>query len=152
MYDPNWEIDSHEAGTMLYGTSWSGDMKARLCFNQFTLNGFKSSNLSVLLDLRSSEDFSLVHISGATSTPLSSLNSVTVSPFDDVEILDMQWRDLKRKLSGHEFFRGLDLASGPVIVVCYHGETARLACSMMRAQNIEAYSIKGGMSAVIGAA
>lgn len=151
MYDPNWELNSHEAMTMLYGREWSGDLKTKLYCNQSTPKSFSSSNLSMLLDLRSSEDFSIVHISGAKSMPLDSLTPATVSPFDDVKVLDMQWRDLKHKLSGPEFLE-MDIVSRPVIMVCYHGETARLACSIMRAQSIEAYSIKGGISAVIDSA
>lgn len=152
MYDLKWEINSHEAMMMLYGGDWSGSMETKLCRNQSIPTYSSSSSLVRFLDLRSSEDFSVVHISGAMSTPLGSLTAATVSPFDDVQVLEMQWRDLKHKLSSHEFFGQINLVSGPVILACYHGETARLACSIMRAQNIEAYSIKGGMSAVIDTA
>lgn len=129
MYDPNWELNSHEAMMMLYGREWSGDMKSKLYCNQSTPKSFSSSILSMLLHLRSSEDFSIVHISGARSMPIASLTPATVSPFDDVKVLDMKWRDLKHTMSGPEFL-GMDIVSSPLIVVCYHGETARLACSI----------------------
>ena len=158
---------------MIYGKDWSGDLRTKLYCATSTpggpqsglqnglqnglpyglpnglQNGFHSANSTMLLDLRSIEDFNTAHMYGAVTTPLHSLTAATASPFDDVEVLKTQWRELKEKMSGYEFSYSADPESGPVIVVCYHGETARLACSIMRAQGIECYSIKGGMSAVL---
>lgn len=115
-------------------------------------NGLHSSNSIALLDLRSREDFHAAHICYAVSTPLRSLTAATPSPFNDVEVLKTQWTELRDQVEGHVSFQDAKSSSRTVIVVCYHGETARLACSIMRAQGANTYSIKGGMSAVLEAA
>lgn len=153
---------------MFHSKNWSGDLRSKLrCTagpqerslqsdlqngaQRGLQNGVHSPTSTALLDLRSSEDFHAAHICDAVSTPLRSLTAATPSPFDDVEVLKTQWKELKDKVSEFDFFQDPRLSSGPVIVVCYHGETARLACSIMRAQGIETYSIKGGMTAVLDA-
>lgn len=157
---------------MVHSKEWSGDLRSKLRFSvslpgrnlqdclqngvgsgrQNDLhNGLHSSLSSTLLDLRSSEDFHAAHFCDAVNTPLRSLTAATPSPFNDVEVLKTQWRELKDEVGGHGTFPNTISKSGPVVVVCYHGETARLACSLMRAQGIETYSIKGGMSVVLDA-
>lgn len=43
----------------------------------------------------------------------------------------------------------LNPIDGPKIVICYDGETSRLATAVMRARGMEAFSIRGGMQAVV---
>ena len=122
-YDPEWEIDNHKAVSMLF-----------------------VEGVTTLLDLRSSQDFELAHLGVAVSVPLSGLNATTKSPFDDNELLERQWRDLQEMVSREGYFCNIGPLAGPAIMLCYNGEAARLACSVMRERGIEAYSIKGGTS------
>ena len=102
------------------------------------------SGSTTLLDLRSSEDFELAHLDFAVNVPLSGLNATTKSPFEDDEILERQWRDLREMSRREGYFCCIGPLVGPTVMLCYHGETARLACSVMRERGIETYSIKGG--------
>lgn len=147
IYDVNWELDQDDAMTVFFGKDWSGDIKSKMCSKRTSKKCLCSPKPAVLLDLRLSEDFDIAHISGSTSSPLRSLSSVTASPFDDVDVLERQWRDLKGTLDGNEVSCGG--TSGPIVVVCYQGETARLACSVLRGQGKETYSLRGGMAAVL---
>lgn len=125
--------------TKVYGANWTAD-------DGFPMsNGIEhpSSSIAKVLDLRSPEDFEHGHISGAISTPLANLTATTPNPYDDGKLLQSQWKDLKDKFSGDDFER---VGSRPVVVVCYNGETSRLASALLRGQGYEAYSIAGGVS------
>lgn len=105
----------------------------------------------VLLDLRSADDFDAGHICGAISSPLHGLESTTSSPFEfgQTDTLYSQWSELKAKFNRESVLSGMGVEDRKVVVLCYNGETARLGTSVMRAKGMQAYSIKGGMPAVL---
>lgn len=115
-----------------------------------------NNNILRVLDLRQRDSFASAHISGSLNVSLPSCFSETPSPFDDVAILKSQYRDLedlaahlcttKGEVEGEGDFN----VAGPFLIVCYTGETARLACSIFRRRNIEAYSLLGGSRAITG--
>ena len=162
-YDLKWEISPYKAMAMLYGKDWTNQSKP--LWNGSTLSEdsacsedsassedstsspLLTSNIT-LLDLRSKRDFDDRHIRGSVSTPLRDLTPASESLFDDVEALHAQWVNMKAKFDGDDLPHGFDPVSGPMIVLCYNGETSRLATAVMRAKGWEAYSIKGGMSAI----
>ncbi|KAF8545335.1 tryptophan synthase beta subunit-like PLP-dependent enzyme [Trichophaea hybrida] len=115
-------------------------------------NTFPALNpASHLVDLRQAVDFDASHLPGAVNISLRSLKKCTPSPFDDAKVLEEQWLELKDKFSGREAFvarhaRIKGVCS--VTFVCYDGETAHVASSILRAQGIEAYSLIGGMGSV----
>jgi rhodanese-related sulfurtransferase len=79
--------------------------------------------------------------------PLSSLDANTTSPFSDAAVLEAQWRELDAlfKLESS----ALSAVQGRrVLLVCYGGNTARVATSVLRARGIDASSIRGGYQAV----
>lgn len=79
--------------------------------------------------------------------PLQSLSSSTPSPFFDAAILEQQWKELDGMLSVNKI-GAYDLAGKNVGVICYHGDTARVATSVLRSKGITASSIKGGFQAL----
>lgn len=84
-------------------------------------------------------------ILGSYNLPLRSLNAADLSPFFDADILEAQWKELeatftKERIDAHE------LPGRDVYVICYNGDTARVATSVLRAKGIAAYSIKGGFT------
>lgn len=111
-------------------------------------NPFAASDMA-LVDLRSTQDFDHSHICGSISTPLDGLTAASGPPFDNVPVLYERWKAMKAKFAGGELPRGLEGISGPMIVLCYDGETSRLATAVMRAEGMEAYSIEGGMDVVL---
>ena len=107
--------------------------------------------IPILLDLRCPSDFAGSHIPSAANVPLRSLNKSDRSPYEDSDVLEAQWLELEALFGGvnpnEEKCR--DFEGRPVVLVCYSGDTARVATSVLRARGIEAVSIKGGMDKVM---
>lgn len=142
-YDDAWELEPSVALTMMDETRKS----------KHEVNGASSgqpASRTVLLDLRRSADHQAGHLPGAINVPLASLHASTPSPFADAQILEAQWLELERSLDPtHNAFAALlleALVGRKVVAACYDGDTARVACSILRARSIDAYSIKGGMN------
>ncbi|KAG9193674.1 cysteine synthase [Alternaria panax] len=102
---------------------------------------------AVLLDLRKPEDFVTSHIPGSFNLPLQSLNASTLNPFADATVLEKQWRELEATFTP-ERINAHELAGKSVYIVCYGGDTARVATSVLRAKAISASSVKGGITAL----
>ena len=140
---------------MLYGQDWN---KSNQSLSSEAPNGsahdyhvdLDSTAKITVIDLRSSEDFEDWHVRGATSIPLATLTAATPSPFDDVDTLQNQWKELKAKCDDQELGHGLDVVSGPVLMLCYNGETSRLSTAVMRAQGVQAYSVRNGIATIRG--
>ncbi|PYH98953.1 tryptophan synthase beta subunit-like PLP-dependent enzyme [Aspergillus ellipticus CBS 707.79] len=102
--------------------------------------------LCCVLDLRTAADSAAWHLPGSVNLPLQSLDAHTPNPFSDAEVLESQWLELDALFSRA---RAVDqLEARHVLVLCYHGDTARMATSVLRAQGIEADSIRGGFQAL----
>lgn len=97
-----------------------------------------------IIDIRAPTDFAQKTIAGAQNVPFDSVKAGIASPFDDVGVLEAQWREMKElvgpETSGYELIKGV----APVLVVCYDGESSRVFTSILRASGVEAYSSKGG--------
>lgn len=104
------------------------------------------ANCSVI-DLRQAADFETGHLPDAVNLPLRSLGASTASPFFDAAVLEAQWRELDSLFASGS--PALSAVSGRrVLLVCYGGDTARVATSVLRARGVEAYSVRGGYRAV----
>ena len=114
------------------------------------LSNFASSTHgaeAVLLDLRKPEDFIMSHIPGSYNLPLQSSNAKTPSPFSDAAVLEKQWKELEATFT-LDRINAHDLSGKDVYILCYNGDTARVATSVLRAKGISASSLKGGIAAV----
>jgi rhodanese-related sulfurtransferase len=127
-YDEAWELDPTEAMSHF----WQGD---------------STDYPTVLIDLRKPGDFIASQIPGSYNLPLQSLNAFTASPFFDATVLEKQWTELDAMFSQNTL-NAYDLAGKNIGVLCYHGDTARVATSVLRAKGIAASSIKGGVQAL----
>lgn len=153
-YDGRWELSAQGAMKMLYGQDWN-EKKPPSCGNKIP-NGSVNHTSSkpeplpkvTVIDLRSSQDFGKEHVPGAISSPLANLTAATPNPSDDVETLEQQWKDLKAKCDGKELMDICNAAKDPCLVLCYNGETSRIATALLRARGVEAYSAMGGMMAI----
>ncbi|KAF2826886.1 cysteine synthase-like protein B [Ophiobolus disseminans] len=128
-YDEAWELQPLEA------------------ISQYSSTDLKTSS-TVVIDLRKPDDFIANNIPGSYNLPIQSLTSSTSSPFFDATILEGQWKELNAMLS-HNTISAYDLSGKNVAVICYDGDTARVATSVLRAKGITACSIKGGFSALV---
>lgn len=102
-----------------------------------------------LIDLRPALNFNAQHLPGAVNMPLKSLTQNNSSPFANAEVLEAQWHELENIFKPGETSTAAllmtYLQARLVVVVCFDGDTSRVATSVLRAKNIEAISIKDGM-------
>jgi rhodanese-related sulfurtransferase len=127
-YDEAWELDSVEA------------------ISQYSKVDHKTSGM-VLIDLRKPDDFLSNNVPGSYNLPTQSLTSSTPSPFFDATVLERQWKELDAILSPNTI-SAYDLSDKNVGVICYDGDTARVATSVLRHKGIAASSIRGGFRAL----
>lgn len=78
--------------------------------------------------------------------PLSSVGPQTPSPFSDPGVLEAQWVELEKIFKDDVLVS--DLGRHHVLVVCYNGDSARVATSVLRAKGLEADSVRGGHRAL----
>ncbi|KAG6354322.1 hypothetical protein INS49_004927 [Diaporthe citri] len=139
-YDEAWEVDQKSFSDILYSSA---------ACEVFTASPSLASE-NVILDLRTAEAFADHHLPGAISRPLSSYDSSTPSPFSDPKVLEMQWKEVESVFDLTTI--GLLKRAGCVWLVCYGGDTSRVATSVLRAKGVSANSLKGGMLALMSAA
>ncbi|KAL1962022.1 hypothetical protein VTN77DRAFT_666 [Rasamsonia byssochlamydoides] len=130
-YDDSWEQNPVDVLDQFYESSSYPAIKA---------------NCSVI-DLRQPADFETWHLPGAVNIPINSLDARTPSPFSDAAVLEAQWRELDA-LFAPESSALSALTGRKVMLVCYGRDTARVATSVLRAREIEAYSVRGGYQAI----
>lgn len=102
---------------------------------------------TILIDLRTPLDFVACQIPGAYNLPLQSVKSSSPSPFSEAAVLESQWRDLEAMFTSDRI-NAYDLSGKTVCMICYNGDTARVATSVLRAKGIVAVSIRGGYAAL----
>jgi rhodanese-related sulfurtransferase len=97
-----------------------------------------------LLDLRTAEDFATFNLSASTSISLQTLSPQTKNPFRDATTLEKQWTELNAIFAA-DSARLSELHGKHVYVLCYDGDTSRVATSILRARGVEASSLRGGL-------
>lgn len=99
-----------------------------------------------IIDIRQPLDFQTFHLPGSINVPF--VDEATPSPFSNPEVLESLWTKLEEtfKDPGKEL---LALLNGKqVLLLCYDGDSARVATSVLRAKGHEADSLKGGFKAL----
>jgi rhodanese-related sulfurtransferase len=99
-----------------------------------------------VIDLRRAQDFREWSLPESINLPLTSLGPHTTSPFSDPAVLEAQWVELEQIFNDARLVT--ECASHHVLVVCYDGDTARVATSVLRAKGLEADSVRGGHHAM----
>ncbi|WP_369049797.1 rhodanese-like domain-containing protein, partial [Acinetobacter baumannii] len=87
---------------------------------------------AVLLDLRKPEYFIMSHIPWSYNLPLQSSNASTPSTFTDAMVLEKQWKELEATFT-LDRINAHDLSGKDVYILCYNGDTARVATSVLHA-------------------
>ena len=95
-----------------------------------------------VIDLRKVDDFQAWHLPESINLPLTSVGPHTTSPFSDAAVLEAQWVELEQIFRDGRLVS--DLRPHHVLIVCYDGDTARVATSVLRAKGLEADSVRGG--------
>lgn len=137
-YDEAWERDALEVLPQVYGSPRS--------LEQSLLSEISLKPQHRVIDLRCARDFRAWSLPESINLPLTSLGPHTTSPFSDPTVLEAQWVELEKIFNDARLVT--ELASHHVLVVCYDGDTARVATSVLRAKGLEADSVRGGHHAM----
>lgn len=141
-YDEAWELQVSEAINRFFDLS------------QLTATAHLPAPkpASLVLDLREPSDFADWHLPGAFNIPMRTVARGTPSPFADAATLEAQWRELDdffaRQVERCMLPGMVSLRERRALLVCYDGDAARVATSVLRAKGVEADSIAGGAAAV----
>lgn len=97
-----------------------------------------------IIDLRQSQDFASYSLPGSINLPVAQASAT--SPFFDTAVMTSLWTQLEKIFSNSdENFINLT-RDKRVLVLCYNGDSARVATSILRAKGYVADSAKGGFS------
>ncbi|KAE9973411.1 hypothetical protein EG327_009098 [Venturia inaequalis] len=144
-YDERWELTPEQTTKMIAQSSrikrGPRPCSRPSCRTKGLCNSPGTSKTSIL-DLRQKQDFAKEHLCGSTSSPLKQLTERTGDIYSDSNALHMHWRNLKTKFEAES--ARLGAKTSPLLVLCYDGETSRLAVSVLRARGYHAFSIFGG--------
>lgn len=97
-----------------------------------------------ILDLRQAYDFDQGKLPGSTNLPVALPG--TRSPFFDPPLLSQTWTTLENLFNAPSEALKQATTGKRVLVVCYDGDTARVAASVMRAKGHNTDSLRGGLS------
>ncbi|KAI1475326.1 tryptophan synthase beta subunit-like PLP-dependent enzyme [Daldinia eschscholtzii] len=148
-YDEAWEKDATTALPLFLEVKRLGTKEEVL--SKLPKGVTKGSNLSetislkddaVIIDIRQPGDFGEFSLPGSVNLPF--VEPLTASPFSDPVVLEALWLKLE------EYFRAphnevVSLLQGRrILVLCYDGDSSRVATSVLRAKGYEADSLRGG--------
>ncbi|GME54370.1 Rhodanese-like protein [Neofusicoccum parvum] len=143
-YDEAWELSAPTALHTFYDLPPAGDSPTA------------PKPSCVVLDLRTPRDFAAWRLPGAINVPLQTVAASSPSPFAHAPTLERQWRELESVFGGGgDAWCSLpgvgSLRRRRALLVCYHGDTARVAASVLRAKGVVADSVAGGAPALVAA-
>lgn len=101
---------------------------------------------AAILDLRQPRDFEKGKLTGSINIPLAQPG--TKSPFFDPSILSQLWTQLEGQFASPSGELS-SLKGKDTLVVCYDGDSARVAASVMRAKGYEANSLRAGLDGLV---
>lgn len=97
---------------------------------------------TTIIDLRQAADFEEFHVPGSTNVPF--VQADQPSPFSDPSTLKGLWTRLEETFEvPHQDLQSL-LHGKRVLLLCYDGDSSRVANSVLRAKGYETDSIRGG--------
>lgn len=97
-----------------------------------------------IIDLRQSTDYVSYNLPGSINLPV--VQASSTSPFFAPEVMTALWTQLEDIFSNPDK-NFLNLAKDKrVLVLCYNGDSARVATSILRAKGYVADSVRGGFS------
>lgn len=99
-----------------------------------------------VIDLRQPVDFQAFHLLGSINVPF--VKEETPSPFSNPEVLESLWTKMEDTFKAPSKELMAHLKGKQVLVLCYDGDSARVATSVLRAKGHEADSLKGGFQAL----
>lgn len=97
---------------------------------------------ATIIDLRQASDFEQSHFSSSVNLPF--VHPSTPGPFSDAAVLESLWKRLDATFGQPTQELRKILQGKRVLILCYDGDSSRVAVSVVRAKGYEADSIRGG--------
>ncbi|KAF4982218.1 hypothetical protein FZEAL_2102 [Fusarium zealandicum] len=162
-YDDAWELKALAALSSYFTIHPLGTHDTVLSMADQIDKALTPSENTQILDFRRSSDYDAFHLPNSANVPLDTLRDGPSSgspfdnPADDCSMLEELWLELEalfaakdkngKRNSSAETLMAI-LRGKKVLTVCYDGDSARVANSVLRAKDVEAESIRGGYSAL----
>ncbi|KAI2607792.1 tryptophan synthase beta subunit-like PLP-dependent enzyme [Hypoxylon sp. NC1633] len=99
-----------------------------------------------IIDLRQTVDFKKFNFPGSINLPFA--DPSRPSPFSDPAVLEALWPKLDAHFRSPRDELLLLVQCKRILVLCYDGDSSRVATSVLRAQGYEADSVRGGFRAL----
>ncbi|KAJ4143317.1 hypothetical protein NW765_000459 [Fusarium oxysporum] len=162
-YDDAWELDSLTALSNYFTIHPLGTHDTVLSLADQIDKALTPSANTQILDFRCSSDYDAFHLPNSVNMPLDALRngpssgSPFADPADDCAMLEELWLELEslfniKDKAGNRNASAEALMSilrgKRVLTLCYDGDSARVANSVLRAKGVEAECIRGGYSAL----
>lgn len=145
-YDEAWERDCDD---ILHDFFEVKDMLSLICYlrsaGNLSLQDVLTPKADVsIIDLRQPQDFVSYHLPGSINLPVAQASST--SPFFAPAVMTALWTQLENTFSNPDENSVNPAQNKRVLVLCYDGDSARVATSILRAKGYVADSVKGGFS------
>lgn len=101
---------------------------------------------TAIIDIRQPADFEDFSLPGSLNVPFAVRNGR--SPFSDPSILKALWKELEKTfVAPNQEVKAL-LTNKHLLIICYDGDSSRVATSVLRAKGYQADSVRGGFKAL----
>ncbi|KAI2620945.1 tryptophan synthase beta subunit-like PLP-dependent enzyme [Hypomontagnella submonticulosa] len=97
---------------------------------------------TTIIDLRQPADFEKFSLPGSVNIPFA--NPANLSPFSDPAVLEALWLNLESHFKAPSEGLVALLQGKRILVLCYDGDSSRVATSVLRAKGYDADSVRGG--------
>lgn len=101
---------------------------------------------SCIIDLRKAEDYDAFHLPTSVNLPLVTEDSP--NPFTDAAALGSLWGRFEALFANPTKDLLALIENKKVLLLCYDGDSARVATSVLRAKGYQADSLRGGFKAL----
>lgn len=149
-YDEKWEREASDALGDFYGVDETTvDVLVRQASRMPLGGGPELEGLvrpkagTTVIDLRQASDHDRVRLPGSVNMPL--VQPETPSPYYDTKVLKDLWQRLERTFEKPDPELETLIRRRRVLLVCYDGDSSRMAASVLRAKGCEADCIRGGL-------
>ncbi|EEU39405.1 uncharacterized protein NECHADRAFT_94346 [Fusarium vanettenii 77-13-4] len=162
-YDDAWELKALAALSSYFTIHPLGTHDTVLSLAAQIDKALTPSANTQILDFRRSSDYDAFHLPNSVNIPLETLRdgasrgSPFANPADDCAMLEELWLELEalftvkdkngNRNASAEALMAI-LRGKKVLTLCYDGDSARVANSVLRAKGVEAESIRGGYGAL----
>ncbi|KAI5865201.1 tryptophan synthase beta subunit-like PLP-dependent enzyme [Durotheca rogersii] len=150
-YDDAWEKEAAVIILQYFNVNPTWARGELLRTSQLAIGGTNAGVLALkdgktIVDLRNRVNFEKFNIPGSVSLPL--VEPSSPSPFAQPAVLEALWLKLEDSFTAIQDGKLSEMRGKQILVLCYDGDSSRVATSILRAKGYEADSVRGGFMAL----